>query len=339
MAMRPAVLPVPGPRAAAAATTPPAQGARAAAHPTETGPGGLPRPGTPTPACPAPATSMLDAAGSTLSCSGCLVAGVGVSVNGAATTQLGDTATTASQGSGGIPASLSPAERPAGVPHVPSSFPHVACQCHPIGATGGTCNQTSGQCSCKLGVTGLTCSRCGPGYQQSRSPRMPCQRIPEATTIFATTPGASSSDPQCQNYCNISDTRVHMSLQRYCQQDYVLHAQVLALETAGPAWRRLAVRVLAVYKQRARPVQRGGQDVWVPGADLACGCLRLQPGTDYLLLGSAAGNPDPERLVLDRYGLALPWRPRWARPLRRLQQEERAGGCRGLEPPSPNPRP
>lgn len=60
-------------------------------------------------------------------------------------------------------------------PHPRSSL-HVACQCHPIGATGGTCNQTSGQCSCKLGVTGLTCNHCGPGYQQSRSPRMPCQR-------------------------------------------------------------------------------------------------------------------------------------------------------------------
>ncbi|KAM5209700.1 netrin-5 isoform 4-T11 [Hipposideros larvatus] len=70
-----------------------------------------------------------------------------------------------------------------------------ACQCHPIGATGGTCNQTSGQCSCKLGVTGLTCNRCGPGYQQSRSPRMPCQRIPEATTTLATTPSAYSSVP------------------------------------------------------------------------------------------------------------------------------------------------
>eukprot|EP00071_Canis_lupus_P027165 XP_022260722.1 netrin-5 [Canis lupus familiaris] len=95
-----------------------------------------------------------------------------------------------------------------------------ACQCHPIGATGGICNQTSGQCSCKLGVTGLTCNRCGPGYQQSRSPWMPCQRIPEATTPLVTTPGAYSSDPQCQNYCNVSDTRVHMSLRRYCQQDY-----------------------------------------------------------------------------------------------------------------------
>ncbi|XP_033621905.1 netrin-5 [Fukomys damarensis] len=158
-----------------------------------------------------------------------------------------------------------------------------ACQCHPIGATGATCNQTSGQCSCKLGVTGLTCNRCGLGYQQSRSPRMPCQRIPEATTPLATTHGASSSDPQCQNYCNISDTRVHMSLRRYCQQDYVLRAQVLVSEAAGPAWHRLVVR-------------------------------------------------------LDRHGLALPWRPRWARPLRRLQQEERDGGCRVLKPSTPSPK-
>ncbi|XP_073913135.1 netrin-5 isoform X2 [Castor canadensis] len=217
--------------------------------------------------------------------------------------------------------------------------PCLPCQCHPIGATGGTCNQTSGQCPCKLGVTGLTCNRCGPGYQQSRSPRMPCQRVPEATTTLATTPGASRSDPQCQNYCNVSDTSVHMSLQKYCQQDYVLHAQVLTFEVAGSAWRRLAVRVLAVYKQRAQPVRRGSQDAWVPRVDLACGCLRLRPGTDYLLLGSAAGDPDPARLVLDRHGLALPWRPRWARPLRRLQQEERAGGCRGLRPPTPSPGP
>ncbi|KAK2088857.1 hypothetical protein P7K49_034764 [Saguinus oedipus] len=115
------------------------------------------------------------------------------------------------------------------------------------------------------------------------------------------------------------------------------NAQILASEAVGLAWQRLAVHVLTVYKQRARPVRRGDQDAWVPRADLACGCLRLQPGTDYLLLGSAVGGPDPARLILDRHGLALPWRPRWAGPLRRLQQEERAGGCRGLRAPTPSP--
>lgn len=119
----------------------------------------------------------------------------------------------------------------------------------------------------------------------------------------------------------------------------MLHAQVLASEAADTTWQRLAVRVLAVYKQGAQPVRRGSQAAWVPRADLTCGCLRLRPASHYLLLGRTAGGPDPTRLVLDRHGLALPWRPRWARPLRRLQQEERAGGCRTLRPSTLSPEP
>ncbi|BFZ17799.1 hypothetical protein BsWGS_20837 [Bradybaena similaris] len=49
-----------------------------------------------------------------------------------------------------------------------------ACSCHPVGALGKTCNQTTGQCPCKDGVTGLTCNRCAKGYQQSKSPIAPC---------------------------------------------------------------------------------------------------------------------------------------------------------------------
>lgn len=49
-----------------------------------------------------------------------------------------------------------------------------ACDCHPVGALGKTCNQTTGQCPCKDGVTGLTCNRCANGYQQSKSPIAPC---------------------------------------------------------------------------------------------------------------------------------------------------------------------
>lgn len=50
----------------------------------------------------------------------------------------------------------------------------IACDCHPIGSSGKTCNHTSGQCPCKDGVTGLTCNRCARGYQQSRSHIAPC---------------------------------------------------------------------------------------------------------------------------------------------------------------------
>ncbi|KAI4497885.1 hypothetical protein M0802_007001 [Mischocyttarus mexicanus] len=50
----------------------------------------------------------------------------------------------------------------------------TACDCHPIGASGKTCNQNTGQCPCKDGVTGTTCNRCARGYQQSRSHIAPC---------------------------------------------------------------------------------------------------------------------------------------------------------------------
>ncbi|KFM80806.1 Netrin-1, partial [Stegodyphus mimosarum] len=49
-----------------------------------------------------------------------------------------------------------------------------ACDCHPVGSSGLTCNQTNGQCPCKDGVTGTTCNRCAKGYFQSRSTVAPC---------------------------------------------------------------------------------------------------------------------------------------------------------------------
>ena len=48
------------------------------------------------------------------------------------------------------------------------------CECHPVGSLGQTCNQTTGQCPCKDGVTGLTCNMCSKGYQQSQSAIAPC---------------------------------------------------------------------------------------------------------------------------------------------------------------------
>ncbi|KAI1288372.1 Netrin-1 [Halotydeus destructor] len=57
------------------------------------------------------------------------------------------------------------------------------CECHPVGASGRTCNQTTGQCPCKDGVTGPTCNRCAKGYQQSRSPVAPCIRVPLTNVI------------------------------------------------------------------------------------------------------------------------------------------------------------
>lgn len=49
-----------------------------------------------------------------------------------------------------------------------------ACKCHPVGALGKICNQTSGQCPCKDGVIGRTCNRCHSDYDQTASLIQPC---------------------------------------------------------------------------------------------------------------------------------------------------------------------
>uniref|UniRef100_A0A8B9J6Z1 Agrin n=1 Tax=Astyanax mexicanus TaxID=7994 RepID=A0A8B9J6Z1_ASTMX len=42
------------------------------------------------------------------------------------------------------------------------------CHCNHYGSYGGTCDPTSGQCSCKPGVGGLRCDRCEPGFWNFR---------------------------------------------------------------------------------------------------------------------------------------------------------------------------
>uniref|UniRef100_A0A0P4W0J5 Laminin EGF-like domain-containing protein n=1 Tax=Scylla olivacea TaxID=85551 RepID=A0A0P4W0J5_SCYOL len=62
------------------------------------------------------------------------------------------------------------------------------CDCHPVGALGKTCNQTTGQCPCKDGVTGIMCNRCAKGYQQSRSTIAPCIKVPDPSSIRSVPP-------------------------------------------------------------------------------------------------------------------------------------------------------
>nr|XP_012630574.1 netrin-1 [Microcebus murinus] len=93
-----------------------------------------------------------------------------------------------------------------------------ACDCHPVGAAGKTCNQTTGQCPCKDGVTGITCNRCAKGYQQSRSPIAPCIKIPVAPP---TTAASSVEEPEdCDSYCKASKGKLKINMKKYCKKDY-----------------------------------------------------------------------------------------------------------------------
>uniref|UniRef100_A0A8C6WM82 Netrin 5 n=1 Tax=Neogobius melanostomus TaxID=47308 RepID=A0A8C6WM82_9GOBI len=171
------------------------------------------------------------------------------------------------------------------------------CQCHPLGAVGRWCNQTSGQCLCREGVSGLRCNRCAPGYKQGKSPLRPC--ITE----------------ECVSYCQPSLHKVRMNLETYCLKDYVLKAHVRGMERSGPWW-QFSISVQTVFREGSTSrVRRGSQSLWVPDRDLSCGCPALHVGRTFLLIGAEEGErgwgPEERRLVADRSTQALQWRDHW----------------------------
>ncbi|KAL0970285.1 hypothetical protein UPYG_G00239860 [Umbra pygmaea] len=219
------------------------------------------------------------------------------------------------------------------------------CQCHPLGAVGHWCNQTSGQCLCRDGVTGLRCNRCAPGYKQGRSPLRPCiqssvfvkQRVSLATGIQEEAPTTPVYQPQyslaeeCVSYCQPSQVKVRMNLETYCLKDFVLKLQVRGMERSGPWW-QFSVWIQTVFRTGSSSrVRRGQQALWVPDRDLGCGCPALQVGRTFLLIGAEEGGrgwgPEERRLVADRSTLALQWREHWNPKLRGFKGQDKRGRC------------
>ncbi|CAK7317106.1 NTN1 [Vulpes lagopus] len=200
-----------------------------------------------------------------------------------------------------------------------------ACDCHPVGAAGKTCNQTTGQCPCKDGVTGITCNRCAKGYQQSRSPIAPCIKIPVAPP---TTAASSVEEPEdCDSYCKASKGKLKINMKKYCRKDYAVQIHILKADKAGDWW-KFTVNIISVYKQGTSRIRRGDQSLWIRSRDIACKCPKIKPLKKYLLLGNAEDSPDQSGIVADKSSLVIQWRDTWARRLRKFQQREKKGKCK-----------
>uniref|UniRef100_A0A672RPW1 Netrin 5 n=1 Tax=Sinocyclocheilus grahami TaxID=75366 RepID=A0A672RPW1_SINGR len=190
------------------------------------------------------------------------------------------------------------------------------CKCHPMGAVGHWCNQSTGQCLCREGVTGQRCNRCAPGYKQGHSPLRPCIR--KYHTLRE----------ECLSYCTPSQARVKMNLETYCLKDYVLKMQVKSKERSGPWW-QFSILAQSVFRMGSSRVKRGIQALWVPDRDLSCGCPALQIGRTFLLIGGEESGrswvPEERRLVADRTTMALQWREHWSPKLRGFRGQDTRG--------------
>ncbi|XP_049542871.1 netrin-B-like [Anopheles darlingi] len=216
------------------------------------------------------------------------------------------------------------------------------CDCHPIGSSGKSCNHTSGQCTCKEGVTGLNCNRCARGYQQSRSHIAPCIKIPRVINInhqaqntapesYQYDPDASESTKENCGKCKFDTKR--LNLNKFCKRDYAIMAKVTGRATAGgkngPRDEvRFNLQVQSVFKT-SNPLLTVSQrkstlGLLVPAKNLDCRCPNIKINKSYLILGMDAKS-NPDNLLLGPKTIVIEWKDDWNRRLRRYQQQ--AASC------------
>ncbi|CAG9540171.1 unnamed protein product [Cercopithifilaria johnstoni] len=193
-----------------------------------------------------------------------------------------------------------------------------ACNCHPVGSLSRSCNQSSGQCICKDGVTGLTCNQCSKGYQQSRSPLHPCIRIPvSASTII--------HDAKCPK-CRAVPKR--LTQKKYCKRDYAVEVQVIRRESVD-GWSKYRLIILAIYKRDAGiRLRRGEQSLWISGKRTACKCPKIRVGKKYIILGQNDTN-DISRpgIVFGTRTVVLEWNNEDLEKIMRFSKKEKKGQC------------
>lgn len=193
-----------------------------------------------------------------------------------------------------------------------------ACDCHPVGALGKTCNQTTGQCPCKDGVTGLTCNRCANGYQQSKSPIAPCIKIPPVPP-----PKPTDKGDRCGK-CRKKQRKINVK--KYCRADFAIQAVMVAKEDIGD-WIRYTINIISIYKRENNPTKRGETYVFVSKKDHKCKCPKLRLGKRYLLVGRHYKNKQRPGYQIDSKSVVLRWRDKHQKRMRKLMQYERRNKC------------
>uniref|UniRef100_A0AC34QHP3 Netrin-1 n=1 Tax=Panagrolaimus sp. JU765 TaxID=591449 RepID=A0AC34QHP3_9BILA len=196
-----------------------------------------------------------------------------------------------------------------------------ACNCHPIGSIAKSCNQTSGQCVCKPGVTGLTCNRCAKGYQQSRSPLTPCLRVQPETL----TSNPSVTTDTCEK-CRSMPTRLNQ--RKYCKREYAIEILVVKKEAVDSNV-LYTVEVESVFKRSNDVrIRRGQQSFWMTEEEFNCKCPKLKLGKRYLLLGRGGTNDvDRPGIVNNRFTMVIDWDDSYLDKLERFSRRELKGQC------------
>jgi netrin 1 len=215
------------------------------------------------------------------------------------------------------------------------------CNCHPVGASGKICNQTSGQCPCKDGVTGRECNRCAKGYQQSGSPIAPCIKVPRASVIapsYGGYRGQQASAAEADDCADCQSTTKRVTMRKYCSMDYVYLVTIKGRDRSDdPQWSKFRIEVEKRYKSpkgkksRGMKLRRGQTStMWIPTKQLACQCPKIRPNQSYLVLDEVETRKSRKRssevkdgLEIDKRTVVIEWRREWRRRMKRFKKRSR----------------
>ncbi|XP_029991051.1 netrin-4 [Sphaeramia orbicularis] len=232
-----------------------------------------------------------------------------------------------------------------------SAFTCTRCHCDPRGslpsraAEGGSwCHPRTGQCHCRAGVGGTSCSHCLPGYwgfgeQGCRACSCPhscdpttgqCQdsytnnqvfnvpiggKIPDLDHMFPLeeeVPWSKELAVSALHYtgkCSCKEKRLR-SVSDLCKtkHDYVIKASVLSAHDKG-SHAEVQVKVRKVLKSVQVVLDLGTISIYpLSWTSRGCTCPILNPGMEYLLAGPEEAGTG--RLLVTMQSVVVPWTPR-----------------------------
>ncbi|KAM9758791.1 netrin-4 [Menidia menidia] len=241
------------------------------------------------------------------------------------------------------------------LPTLPLKSPHACtrCWCDPLGSLNTSdgedepwCHPKTGQCRCKAGVGGTSCSRCLPGYwgfggggcKPCACPRS-CDmttglcldgypnnqvlnvpiggKIPDVDYMFPTEEDVQWSKELAVSALHYTGKcrckeKMLRTLSDLCKtkHDYVIKASVLSAHDKG-SHAEVQVKIRKVLRSGRVALHLGTISIYpLSWTSRGCTCPILNPGVDYLLAGPE--EPTTGRLLVTMQSVVVPWTPRQA---------------------------
>lgn len=184
------------------------------------------------------------------------------------------------------------------------------CTCHPRGSMGKVCDQNTGQCPCKEGVTGRECDKCAAGYETTKSAIAPCIKPPHP--VMSIQPDESSCF-----HCK----RGGLSGRKFCRKDFAMKVAVLGMDrTLQGEWVRVTVNVMTRYKRSLVRLKLGNEFLWIPRRDHKCKCPKLRPGRHYLIAGSIKSSRQRRKIIVDNRSMVVTWNKNMERRVEKIRK-------------------